>query len=401
MAEKTRLILTILAVAWGTASISGMLAVGEGLRLTFSRAMSGVGNGVIYVRGGQTSTLYNGRGLNQHVLLTPQAFTLLKKGVADIKTMSPQYSFSAKFSYHNKSASPMAQAVNPSFGQMRNIIAAKGGRFIDPLDMRFSRRVVVLGNQIATTLFSAGENPLGKTIKIANQPFLVIGVMRQKLQMAGPPDSYGAWIPASTFVTLTNPKKIDQFVLIPKQLDQNGLIKNQIRTLIAYQQHLDPNDQNLIKYRDYQIAQQRSNELFTGMEIFLGLVGMLTLIVAGVGIANVMFISVNRATREIGIRMAVGARSYQVLIHYVIEALLATAIGGFIGIAVTKIIIFGISLIPMHGQFFKMIGKPIPVLSPSIVIVVILILGFIGLVAGIFPATKAAKIDPAIALRHE
>jgi len=295
----------------------------------------------------------------------------------------------------------MAQAVNPSFGQMRNIIAAKGGRFIDPLDMRFSRRVVVLGNQIATTLFSAGENPLGKTIKIANQPFLVIGVMRQKLQMAGPPDSYGAWIPASTFVTLTNPKKIDQFVLIPKQLDQNGLIKNQIRTLIAYQQHLDPNDQNLIKYRDYQIAQQRSNELFTGMEIFLGLVGMLTLIVAGVGIANVMFISVNRATREIGIRMAVGARSYQVLIHYVIEALLATAIGGFIGIAVTKIIIFGISLIPMHGQFFKMIGKPIPVLSPSIVIVVILILGFIGLVAGIFPATKAAKIDPAIALRHE
>lgn len=141
--------------------------------------------------------------------------------------------------------------------------------------------------------------------------------------------------------------------------------------------------------------------MFRGMEIFLGILGSLTLATAGIGIANVMFISVRRATREIGIRMAVGAKNYQILIHYIIESFITTLIGGVIGLFVANAIIAIIRQIPIKHKFLEFIGTAKPVLSPSVIIIVIIVLGITGFLAGFFPAKKAANIHPAEALRHE
>ena len=125
------------------------------------------------------------------------------------------------------------------------------------------------------------------------------------------------------------------------------------------------------------------------------------LILAGVGIANVMYVSVSNATRDIGIRMATGARTHQVLGQYVLEGLLATALGGVLGMGASALLVWGVGQIPMQGDFFDIVGKPLPVLSAQVAAIVIAVLGAIGLAAGYFPARRAAQIDPAVALRQE
>ena len=137
------------------------------------------------------------------------------------------------------------------------------------------------------------------------------------------------------------------------------------------------------------------------MELFLGIVGGLTLIIAGIGIANVMFASVKKATRDIGIRMAVGARTDQILIHYIFEALFATLIGGTLGFVIAWSVVKGIGLIPISSDILIQMGKPKPVLSLTVIIVVMITLGLVGFLAGFFPARKASLINPAEALRHD
>ena len=138
-----------------------------------------------------------------------------------------------------------------------------------------------------------------------------------------------------------------------------------------------------------------------GRRIVLGVSGALTLIVAGVGIANVMYVSVTNATRDIGIRLAVGARGYQILSQYILEALVATAVGGAVGIAASSLLVFGVGLIPMEADFFRFVGKPVPMLSLTVAVIVVAVLGVISLEAGYFPALRASRVAPAEALRYE
>lgn len=398
--EKTRLLLTIIAIAWGTFSIALMLAVGEGLRTTFGNAVESVGKNVIFASAGQTTTNFAGNRLNLPITLEPDALPAYQASISAIKQISPEYSFSATLQYQQHTNSAQIYAVYPNYASMRNIIP-NGGRFIDNLDMQQFRQVVFIGNELANSLFNSDNNVVGRTVLIANQPFLVIGVMKQKFSIAGPPDDYSAWIPASTFIALNKPTKINKLVLVPNDASQVNSVENALRKVVATKQHLDPGDSSIVEYRDFQDLQKQTAAIFTGMEIFLGVIGTLTLMVAGVGIANVMFVSIKRATKEIGIKMAIGARAYQILSHYILESLITALIGGVIGIAAAKFVVKMIGLIPMHGKFFQNIGKPVPILSPLVLLIVIAILGLVGFLAGYFPARNAANIDPAVALRHE
>ena len=332
-----------------------------------------------------------------------------KKDYADISKLpniskiSLQYAFNYRLSRDSVFSNTPVLAVDPSYAKIHQISVLKGGRFISELDMKKQKAVIVLGEKSKEYLFPGQENPVGKYVKIGEKPFLVVGVMKHKSQLIshGPSDDFYNWVPASTYVLYMNPSTIGGVSLSYKDPKLLARLENNIRRIIAINHGADPQDSNIVNFHEFATRQAKINGFFSGMEIFLGVIGALTLMVAGVGIANVMFASVSHATHEIGIRMAIGARTSQILRHYILEALATTFIGGVVGLSFAGLLVYGLSKIPLKGQLIKVIGVPHPILSLSVVIIVISVLGVIGFLAGLFPALKASKIDPAEALSYE
>jgi len=403
LGQRTRIVLTVLAIAWGTASISGMLAVGEGLRVNFGKAMQSTGAGLLIIHRGFTSRSYHGIGKGTAINLTPRELLRIKHTVPGIKAMVGEYQFNAALSYQGKHTFASPRAVPPAFGIIRNIPIKPGGRFINPLDMQHQLHVIVLGNKVAAALFKHGINPLGKTVQLGGWTFQVIGVMHKKLQFNffTAPDALQVWIPSSTYVTLTEARHYKSIIVQATDPHNMTALERHIRTVVANNNGVDPKDKHILRFINTEKTQDKTTNFFFGMQMFLGMIGGITLMVAGIGIANVMVASVTKATRQIGIQMALGAKSYYILCHYICEALLTTLIGGVIGIGFSYGMISLIKKIPLHGQFVNFIGRPEPIFSVTILLVVIAILGVIGFLAGLVPARKAACTDPAQALRYE
>lgn len=397
MAERTRLLLTILAIAWGSATISGLLAVGEGMRLGFGQAISSAGNNLMIAIAGQTSKNFHGLGQGSQITFTDQDILAMKK-IPGVKHVAPWQSFAADLVYGDKIEYANPIATTPDEALLRNLLLDQRGRFINQRDIIEKRRVIVLGNEIAKKLFST-KPALGQMVLLGGLSFQVVGVLQPKTQfdMLNGPDSLKVWIPISTYQMLTNTDGYQYLFIEPNSVD-NTKLEILVRRAITNFHHASQDDKSVIHFVDIGKFQKQARVFFLGMQIFLGVVGGITLLVAAMGIANVMYFSVVRATRDIGIQMAVGAKTYHIMLRYLIESLIATMLGGIIGIGLIIMILTLVSHVPFH------VPIPInirPVLSWNILLTVIIILGFIGLLAGILPARKAAQIDPAVALRYE
>lgn len=401
LAERTRFLLTVIAIIWGTVSIGCMLAIGEGLRQNFAKTLAASGKNVIVLQGGQISKSAGGVAVNQTVNLTEQDFNSIRENFPKI-SVTAEYIFAADIVSSQQQTELSVSAVSANYGEMRNIVLQKGGRFINTLDMQQQRPVIVLGNQVAARFFG-DDNAVGKKLLLNNVEFLVIGVAASKMQVWAYQDldDYLAWVPETTYRALTPEVMIKSILLVLDDYHKNKAIKQQITNIIAVNHGITGDLSTTVEWRDSQELQEMTAKFFIGMEIFLGIIGALTLIVAGVGIGNVMLVSVRRRTREIGIRMALGARTYQVLWHYIAGALLATGIGGVIGLVTTILVVTGLNHLKIPAEYEQFLGQLHPQLSVSVVLLVILVLGIIGFLAGFFPARVAAMINPAEALRHE
>lgn len=402
--EKTRIILTILAIAWGTFAIASMLAIGEGLRLTFIKTMSNTGDNLLMMKDGRTNKPYHGTHAGMKINLTKKDFREIAK-LPNIAAISPTYTLAQTISHRDAHILINMQilAVAPAYNKIHNIQVLPSGRFISPLDIKQRKAVIVLGEQSAKDLFPHIKNPIGKFTEIGSKPFLIIGVMQHKPQIIAhqAPDAFSNWIPVSTYELYNNPQYMDSIDLTYKNPDLLPELEAHILQVIALNHGADSSDDNLVHFSEFAKRQQKITDFFLGMQIFLGIIGLLTLLVAGVGIANVMYAAINRATHEIGIRMAIGAKTYQILAHYVTESLTVSFIGGLLGLLMSFLLVYGLQQIPMHGKLIRVIGQPHPVLSLSVILIVVLTLGLIGFLAGLFPALKAASIDPTEALAYE
>jgi len=401
--EKTRMILTILAVAWGTFTITSMLSVGEGLRLTFAKAVADSGHNVLEVQGGFTSKTENGLMANRRISLMQKDYRDIQSYVQNIVRMSPQYDWNVITRYGKMEDTIRFKAVSPDFAAINQISIQKGGRFISPLDVETKKPVVVLGTETLKQFFGENENPVGKTLWVGHKKFLVIGVMQKKSEIAAShaPDAFLNWIPYSTYVLYQNPQTIKRISMTYQDEARLKTMEKEIQRVIARNHGVSADDEGIVSFTEMANRQAKINTFFIGLQVFLGIIGALTLLVAGVGIANVMFASVSRSMHEIGLKMAIGARTYQILSQYIIESLLATLIGGLIGIVLSGLLVVGINVIPMSGKLIDAIGKPTPVLSWFVIFLVIFVLGIMGVLAGFFPALKASRIDPTEALRYE
>jgi putative ABC transport system permease protein len=400
--EKLRMFLTVVGVCWGMANIVLMLSVGEGLYRSFGKGMRGMGEGIVVVFPRQTSKAYAGFGLGRRIRITEEDVRQIKQLVPGIKEISAQYTnWSINLRTEKRNLPVQVSGVYPCYGEMRNQIPEPGGRFINRLDEENKRRVIFLGNKIRDKLFGEGTNPVGKTVLFNEIPFTVIGVMTKKIQMSSYSgmDENFALIPASAFRIMFSQKYLNNVVFSPRSPGESKAAQDGFRKVMAARYRFDPKDKDTFWMWDTIEMNRLNGVIFRGIQIFLGIIGGLTLVIAGIGVANIMYVTVKERTREIGIKMAVGARPGYIIGQFVIEALLTVSLGGALGIGLGLGMIEAFKALPIEHQIMEFLGKP--VFSALLALICSTILTFIGLISGVFPANRASKVNPVVALRYE
>ena len=311
-----------------------------------------------------------------------------------LEAVSSEYETSFKLIYEKKTMAVDVHGVTPVFASLRTIVPVSGGRWIDELDWDGRRRVAFLGNDLAETVFGTTD-PVGKTIYLNGSPFLVIGVMVKKPQDSSYSgrDKDNVFIPGSTHRALTGQKYVDEFIFKATDSSKTEALKSQVLEVVAAKHRFDPKDKEAIGIWDTTENFQFLNTFMLSFRAFLGIVGSLTLVVGGIGVSNIMNVVVEERTREIGIKMALGARPGSILLQFMLETLLITGVGGVFGLGLTFAIC---AAFPTLG-FAEYVGNP--TMSPMVTTLTAGLLGSVGLFAGYFPARDAANLDPVVAMK--
>ncbi|MCA9733304.1 MAG: ABC transporter permease [Deferribacteres bacterium] len=400
--QKTRAFLTTFAVAWGTFSVVMLLAFGEGLALQMQKGLLANGDNIIRIYGGNSSIDYKGLPKGRSIRLHPEDAKLLLDTNPDIDMASPAYGRRLAAEYNGKSTtSGYTVGVNPGFEDMRRMYPLAGGRFLNEIDVEHKRRVAFLGAKIAEQLFG-DEDPVGKDFKLENFTFRIVGTMAEKFQnnMSNGPDDRRIVIPHTTFNSIWPRRSVWYIALRPRISNLHMSVRQRAMEILGAKYRFDPKDDRALYFNDSVENAATTRKIFDGIQIFLGAVGGMTLFIAGVGIANIMYVVVKERTREIGIKRAIGARRRHIVSQFMLESILLTGVGGFFGLGFALTIISLFKLIPTEGNgALEMIGTP--TFSPGIAFFTLATLVSIGLFAGIYPARRASRIEPVEALRYE
>jgi putative ABC transport system permease protein len=399
--QKTRAFLTMFAVTWGTIAVVLLLSFGEGMRDAFLRGTMNAGNNALIVYGGQTTLPYKGLAKGRRIRLTEDDLALLERTLPNVDIASASYGrWGTTLSRGDLKTTTFMEGVHPTFQQLRSMYPVSGGRFLNARDIDQKRRVLFLGDEIAERLFGAAQ-PVGETVSLDGLPFTVVGVMQPKLQMSSNngPDADRAVIPASTFATVYGNRYVNQIIVRPRDVTRADVTERRIYEILGTRHQFDPEDERALAIWNFIEEAKLTRNIGLGIQVFLGLVGGFTLLVAGVGVANIMYVVVRERTREIGIKLAVGARRRHIMGQFIFESLLIALTGGAIGLAFSAIVVFAVGKLPKTNMGLEILADP--QLSWPIAVLCVGILTTIGLLAGLLPARKAAAVDPVESLRDE
>lgn len=400
--QKKRATLTIAALAWGTVTILLLLAFGEGLKRQMMSNEQAMGNNLAILWPGETTMPYKGLPPGHSIRPRIDDVDFVRERMPELDAIWAELtSWRTAMAYGKKTVNGRVIGTIADYGNARKHFPKPGGRFLNPDDENEKRRVVFLGTEMAKDLFGE-EEPVGKTLLINNSPFTVIGVMQRKRQSStyGGPDAQHAVIPQSTFKAVLGDDKVNVVVFrVKKSSDMDSALAH-FSQILGPRLGFDPADSHVFGVWNTVEGQKMSEKIFIGLEIFFGIIGGLTLIIGGVGVANIMYAVVKESTKEIGVKMALGARSAWITGPFVLEGLVYTFLGGLCGALIAIVIVTALGFVNLEkNEVLEFLGHP--TLSWPIGVATILILGLCGLAAGYFPARRAASIDPASTLRYE
>lgn len=393
-AQKLRSLLTMFGIIWGTVAIALLLAFGDGLHKNQMKSIAGLGEYIVITWPSRTSLPFAGLPKGRRVPLTEDDMQLLRAKVDELGGVSGEWSGGLMLNSGTKRWRIDVSGVSPEFGELRNIIAAPGGRFINTLDELRSRRVLFLGDELAVDIFG-GESPVGKTVLLHGSPFLVVGVMKSKEQDSSYSgrDNDKAFIPGATYRAITGERYVSNFIFKARHNGITEQVKTEVVRTLAQKHRFDPQDREVMSMWDTTEMFQFFDSFMLGFKWFLGIVGALTLVVGGIGVSNIMHVAVEERSREIGIKMALGAKPRLILTQFLFETITIVAIGGAIGLGLTWLVCAGAAKLPIT----EFVGYP--TLSWGLSSLASGLLGLVGLLAGLFPALDAARLDPVVAMK--
>jgi putative ABC transport system permease protein len=402
--NRLRSILTMMGIVWGLTTVVLLLGYGQSVSEGVLTAFLGIGNNVIIVWQGQTSMQAGGQRAGKRINFKYEDIQAIRDEAPLVRLVSAEWDDAVAYKYGDKVISVQSKAIQYPYGEMRKLNVTEG-RYFEDSDFTEHRHVLIFGPNAARKVFG-NRDPVGDHVTINGETWDVIGLLRLKIQDSSNngPDNENVFMPFESMGDINHQRDPGMFVFQPVTPLEHKAALAQVREVLARRHNFNPKDDKSTPEWDTVDDVKDIEQFGIALRLILGFIGFLTLGVGGVGVMNIMLVSVTERTKEVGLRKALGARNRDIAFQFLVEALVLTFAAGLVGMLVSIGLAHAIPPMPLYSDLYKTANHEGDIFlktSSGVMLTAFVILAFVGVTAGMWPALKASRMEPVEALRYE